>query len=115
MGSADVGQPYLFDPDDLSDMPLRLLAAKFCVKLFLNTSRCSQLTVETDSWNERDDGSAGVHLSFTSRVRASRHHSGEKRPDNAAHWHRCSQGITGGSRSSHPSVCACEISKRLDE
>jgi len=59
--------PYLFDPDDLSDMPLRLLAAEILrEKLFLNLHQelPYQLTVETDSWEEREDGSAGVHLSI---------------------------------------------------
>lgn len=59
--------PYLFDPDDLSDMPLRLLAAEVLrEKLFLNLHQelPYQLTVETDSWHERDDGSAEVHLSI---------------------------------------------------
>ena len=59
--------PYLFDPDDLSDMPLRLLAAEILrEKLFLNLHQelPYQLTVETDSWEEREDGSAEVHLSI---------------------------------------------------
>ena len=59
--------PYLFDPDDLTDMPLRLLAAESLrEKLFLNLHQelPYQLTVETDNWNERDDGSAEVHLSI---------------------------------------------------
>jgi GTP-binding protein Era len=59
--------PYLFDPDDLSDMPLRLLAAEIMrEKLFLNLHQelPYQLTVETESWDEREDGSAEVHLSI---------------------------------------------------
>ena len=58
---------YLFDPDDLSDMPLRLLAAETLrEKLFLNLNQelPYQLTVETDNWYERDDGSAELHLSI---------------------------------------------------
>ncbi|MDB3892216.1 GTPase Era [Alphaproteobacteria bacterium] len=59
--------PYLFDPDDLSDMPMRLLAAEILrEKLFLNLHQelPYQLTVETEKWEERDDGSADVHLSI---------------------------------------------------
>ena len=59
--------PYLFDPNDLSDLPVRLLAAEILrEKLFLNLHQelPYQLTVETDNWNERDDGSADVHLSI---------------------------------------------------
>lgn len=58
--------PFLFDPDDLSDMPLRLLAAETMrEKLFLNLHQelPYQLTVETESWEDRCDGSVEVHLS----------------------------------------------------
>jgi len=59
--------PYLFDPDDLSDMPLRLLAAEIMrEKLFLNLHQelPYQLTVETEKWEELDDGRATVRLSI---------------------------------------------------
>ena len=59
--------PYLFDPEDLSDMPLRLLAAEIMrEKLFLNLHQelPYQLTVETEKWDEQEDGSATVHLSI---------------------------------------------------
>jgi GTP-binding protein Era len=59
--------PYLFDPDDLSDMPMRLLAAEIMrEKLFLNLHQelPYQLTVETEKWEEMDDGSATVRLSI---------------------------------------------------
>ena len=59
--------PYLFDPDDLSDMPQRLLAAEVLrEKLFLNLHQelPYQLTVETESWTEREDGSAEVHCTI---------------------------------------------------
>jgi len=59
--------PFLFDPDDLSDMPLRLLAAEIMrEKLFLNLHQelPYQLTVETEKWEEQEDGSAAVHLSI---------------------------------------------------
>ena len=45
--------PYLFDPEDLSDLPQRLLAAEILrEKLFLNLHQelPYQMTVETDSW-----------------------------------------------------------------
>ena len=58
--------PYLFDPNDLSDLPVRLLAAEILrEKLFLNLHQelPYQMTVESESWVERDDGSAEVRLS----------------------------------------------------
>lgn len=58
--------PYLFDPDDLSDLPLRLLAAEILrEKLFLNLHQelPYQMTVETDSWEEKADGSAEIRAS----------------------------------------------------
>ena len=58
--------PYLFDPDDLSDLPQRQLAAEILrEKLFINLHQelPYQLTVETDSWQEREDRSAEIHVS----------------------------------------------------
>lgn len=59
--------PFLFDPEDLSDLPLRLMAAEIMrEKLFLNLHQelPYQLTVETESWTEMDDGSAEVRCSI---------------------------------------------------
>ena len=59
--------PYLYDPDDLSDLPQRLLAAEIVrEKLFLNLHEelPYQLTVETEQWVEREDGSAEVRCSI---------------------------------------------------
>ena len=58
--------PYLFDPNDLSDLPVRLLAAEILrEKLFLNLHQelPYQMTVESESWVEREDDSAEVRLS----------------------------------------------------
>ncbi len=58
--------PYLFDPNDLSDLPVRLLAAEILREnLFLNLHQelPYQMTVESESWVEREDGSAEVRLS----------------------------------------------------
>ena len=58
--------PYLFDPNDLSDLPVRHLAAEILrEKLFLNLHQelPYQMTVESESWVEREDGSAEVRLS----------------------------------------------------
>ncbi|MEJ6672146.1 MAG: GTPase Era [Alphaproteobacteria bacterium] len=58
--------PYLFDPEDLSDLPQRLLAAEVLrEKLFLNLHQelPYQMTVETDGWEEKKDGSAEIRVS----------------------------------------------------
>lgn len=58
---------FLFDPEDLSDLPQRLLVAEVLrEKLFLNLHQelPYQLTVETEEWLEREDGSAEIHLSI---------------------------------------------------
>ena len=63
LASAMPEGPHYFDPDDLSDMPQRLLAAEILrEKLFLNLHQelPYQLAVETESWTERGDGSAEV-------------------------------------------------------
>jgi GTP-binding protein Era len=57
--------PYLFDPEDLSDLPMRLMAAEIMrEKLFLNLHQelPYQMTVECESWEERVDGSAEIKL-----------------------------------------------------
>ena len=59
--------PYLFDPDDLSDLPMRLMAAEIMrEKLFLNLHQelPYQLTVETDHWRDREDGSVEIRLTI---------------------------------------------------
>ncbi len=55
--------PWLYPEDQLADMPLRLLAAEVTrEKLFIELRQelPYQLTVETESWQERDDGSVRV-------------------------------------------------------
>ncbi|MGC6518215.1 MAG: KH domain-containing protein, partial [Candidatus Puniceispirillaceae bacterium] len=59
--------PYLFDPDDLSDLPMRLMAAEVMrEKLFLNLHQelPYQLTVETEQWKDRADGSVEIRLTI---------------------------------------------------
>ena len=60
--------PYLFDPDDLSDLPMRLMAKPEIMreKLFLNLHQelPYQLTVETDHWRDREDGSVEIRLTI---------------------------------------------------
>jgi GTP-binding protein Era len=55
--------PWLYPEDDVSDMPQRLLAAEITrEKLFfaLRQELPYDCTVETEQWQERDDGSARI-------------------------------------------------------
>ncbi len=59
--------PFLFDPEDLSDLPLRLMAAEMMrEKLFLNLHQelPYQLTVETENWLEKNDGSVEIKMTI---------------------------------------------------
>ena len=58
--------PYLYSPDDLTDLPDRLLAAEIVrEQVFLQTREevPYETTVETEHWQERPDG--GVHIEAT--------------------------------------------------
>ena len=60
--------PWLFPADELSDLPERLLAAEITrEKLFLNLHQelPYSLTVETDDWQDFDDGSARIEQTIT--------------------------------------------------
>ncbi|MEM6480412.1 MAG: GTPase Era [Pseudomonadota bacterium] len=55
--------PWLYPKDQIADLPLRMIAAEMTrekLTLRLHQELPYQLTVETESWQERDDGSARV-------------------------------------------------------
>ncbi|MBM3572421.1 MAG: GTPase Era [Alphaproteobacteria bacterium] len=55
--------PWLYDPEQLSDLPERFLAAEATrEKLFVNLHQelPYQLSVETEQWQDRDDGSVRI-------------------------------------------------------
>ncbi|MBL6608270.1 MAG: GTPase Era [Rhodobacteraceae bacterium] len=55
--------PWLYPEDQIADLPLRMIAAEMTrekLTLRLHQELPYQLTVETDSWEERPDGSARV-------------------------------------------------------
>ena len=59
--------PWLYDEDQLSDIPLRLLAAEITREqafLQLHQELPYALTVETEDWQERDDGSVRIEQTF---------------------------------------------------
>ncbi|MCH7711191.1 MAG: GTPase Era, partial [Proteobacteria bacterium] len=59
--------PWLYDEDQLSDIPLRLLAAEITREqafLQLHQELPYALTVETEDWRERDDGSVRIEQTF---------------------------------------------------
>lgn len=55
--------PFLYPEDDISDLPLRLLAAEITrekLTLRLHQELPYQLTVETEKWEDRKDGSTKI-------------------------------------------------------
>ena len=59
--------PYLYDSDDISDVPDRHLAAEIVREqlfLHLHDELPYQLTVETEDWQTRDDGSIAIHCAI---------------------------------------------------
>jgi len=55
--------PALYPPDQVADLPMRLLAAEVTrekLMLRLHQELPYQLTVETESWEERNDGSVRI-------------------------------------------------------
>jgi len=55
--------PWLYPEDQLSDLPMRMIAAEMTrekLTLRLHQELPYQLTVETESWEERKDGSARI-------------------------------------------------------
>ncbi len=57
------GGPWLYPEDQIADLPMRMIAAEMTrekLTLRLHQELPYQLTVETESWQERDDGSARI-------------------------------------------------------
>ncbi|MCV2875781.1 GTPase Era [Rhodobacteraceae bacterium XHP0102] len=55
--------PWLYPEDQIADLPMRMIAAEMTrekLTLRLHQELPYQLTVETESWQERDDGSARI-------------------------------------------------------
>jgi GTP-binding protein Era len=55
--------PWLYPEDQIADLPLRMIAAETTrekLTLRLHQELPYQLTVETESWDERKDGSARI-------------------------------------------------------
>ncbi|MFW2541142.1 GTPase Era [Primorskyibacter sp. 2E107] len=56
-------EPWLYPEDQIADLPLRMIAAEITrekLTLRLHQELPYQLTVETESWEERKDGSARI-------------------------------------------------------
>lgn len=55
--------PYLYPEDQIADLPMRMIAAEMTrekLTLRLHQELPYELTVETENWEERDDGSARI-------------------------------------------------------
>jgi GTP-binding protein Era len=56
--------PWLYPEDQIADLPMRMIAAEITrekLTLRLHEEIPYQLTVETELWEERQDGSAAIH------------------------------------------------------
>jgi GTP-binding protein Era len=56
--------PWLYPEDQIADLPMRMIAAEITrekLTLRLHEEIPYQLTVETEQWEERKDGSAAIH------------------------------------------------------
>jgi GTP-binding protein Era len=63
LGQAMPEGPWLYPEDQIADLPMRMIAAEMTrekLTLRLHEELPYQLTVETESWQERDDGSARI-------------------------------------------------------
>ena len=63
LGHAMPEGPWLYHEDQIADLPMRMIAAEMTrekLTLRLHEELPYQLTVETESWQERDDGSARI-------------------------------------------------------
>jgi len=63
LGEALPEGPWLYPEDQIADLPLRMLAAETTrekLTLRLHQELPYELTVETESWQEREDGSARI-------------------------------------------------------
>ena len=63
LGEAMPEGPWLYPEDQIADLPMRMIAAEMTrekLTLRLHEELPYQLTVETESWQERDDGSARI-------------------------------------------------------
>jgi GTPase len=55
--------PWLYPEDQIADLPMRMIAAEITrekLTLRLHEELPYQLTVETEHWNEREDGTARI-------------------------------------------------------
>lgn len=67
LASAVPEGPYLFPEDDLSDLPQRMLAAEIVREQVLRQTHEEvphHATVETETWQERKDGSARIDVTI---------------------------------------------------
>ncbi|MEO0989878.1 MAG: GTPase Era [Pseudomonadota bacterium] len=63
LGAEMPAGPWLYPKDQIADLPLRMIAAEMTrekLTLRLHQELPYQLTVETENWEERDDGSARI-------------------------------------------------------
>ena len=72
--------PWLYPEDQIADLPMRMIAAEITrekLTLRLHQELPYQLTVETEAWEERKDGSAKIdQIIYVTRDGHKRHRAG---------------------------------------
>ena len=94
--------PWLYPEDQIADLPLRMIAAEITrekLTLRLHQELPYQLTVETENWEERPDGSARIdQLIYVMRDGHKRHRAGQEGRDDQGGEPGGARGTRGVSR-----------------
>ena len=104
--------PWHFPEDEISDAPLRLLAAEITrEKIYarLHDELPYQTAVETTAWQEKKNGVRIEQTIFVERDSQKAHRAGQRRPDDQAALQR---GAHASSPKSSSSPCTCSCSSR---
>ncbi len=109
--------PWLYPADQMSDAPLRQLAAEITrEKLFhrLHQELPYQSTVETESWKELRDGSIRIEqIIYVERESSAQDRARQGRRDDQGHRRRGAQGNYGNRREACAPVPVCESARGL--
>ena len=104
--------PWLYPEDQIADLPLRLLAAEITrekLYLRLHEELPYALTVETESWTERKDGSVRIDQTiYVERESQTQDRARQGRPDHQGDRPGSPQGARRGARAAGAPVPVCQ-------